>query len=145
MCGGIEKIKMILVLRIHGQVGLKHTINETLYRLKIRRKLACTLIDKEDKIMVGMLNSVRDYVAFGEISDELAKKLIEKRGETLEGKPIKDAGKVLEDIKKGEWKIKRFFRLHPPVGGFKRSTKLHSPKGILGENKEISKLVERML
>ena len=39
--------------------------------------------------------------------------------------------------------IKPFFRLHPPRGGI--NTKYHFPKGVLGENKEINKLILRML
>jgi hypothetical protein len=38
-----------------------------------------------------------------------------------------------------------FCRLHPPIGGFKKSTKLAYPRGILGDKKDIAKLLERML
>jgi hypothetical protein len=77
----------------------------------------------------------------------MIKKLIEKRGETLEGKKIdiKKIDKILEDIKNNKWTIKRFFRLHPPIGGFKKSTKTGYPNGVLGKNKEIEKLMEKML
>ena len=47
--------------------------------------------------------------------------------------------------KRGKDKEKGFYRLHPPIGGFKKSTKLAFPKGILGEHKDISKLLRRML
>ncbi|KKL95423.1 hypothetical protein LCGC14_1854700, partial [marine sediment metagenome] len=40
--------------------------------------------------------------------------------------------------------LKPFFRLHPPRKGIK--SKLHFPKGVLGDNKEkINDLVLRML
>ena len=119
---------MIAIIRIHGQVDLKKEIFETLSRLRMRKKLTCVLIDEKDKVRRGMLNKVKEYVAFGNINDEMVKKLIKKRGE-----------------KDKNGKLKPFFRLHPPRGGFKKSTKQLYPKGILGEYKDISKLLERML
>lgn len=138
---------MILLIRIAGAASQKRHVEETLRRLNMHRKLAATLIDSKDEVRMGMLKASVEFVAYGEISDELMTKLIVKRGQTLTGKPIseKEAGKVVQDIKNGEWKIKKFFRLHPPRGGFKKSTKVNYPKGVLGENKEIAKLLERML
>ena len=137
---------MIAVIRIAGQAGIRTDVEETLKRLNIHRKLTCTLVDSKDN-KFNMVKSVRDFVTYGEISDELVKQIILNRGETLEGKKIaeKDVVKIIEGIKKGDWKIKKFFRLHPPRGSFKKSTKIAYPKGILGENKDIAKLIERML
>jgi|APSaa5957512622_1039677.scaffolds.fasta_scaffold21130_5 ribosomal protein L30/L7E len=114
---------MICVIRIVGRVGNKGTIDDTLNRLHLQRKLHCVLIDEKDKVRMGMLEKVREDVVFGEIDEELIKKLKEKRGQ--EGKT--------------------YFRLHPPIGGFRKSTKKGYPKGILGKNKDIAKLLERML
>jgi large subunit ribosomal protein L30 len=136
---------MILILRVAGKAAIKSSIEETLRRLNIHRKLACTLISREDEVKCGMLRLVRDYVAYSEVSDDLAKEIIAKRGQSIDGKPVKDSAKALDSIKKGKWTIKKFFRLHPPRGGFKKSTKLHAPKGVLGENKDLDKLILRML
>ena len=47
-------------------------------------------------------------------------------------------------IEKRKTKIENFFRLHPPRGGIK--SKIHFPKGVLGDNKEkINDLIKRML
>lgn len=138
---------MIAVLRIVGSAAINRHVGETLMRLNIHRKLACTLIDKNDLVKMGMLKQVVDYVAYEELSDEMVKKIIAKRGQTLMGKPIaeKDIDKVFAEISKGTWNIKKFFRLHPPIGGFKKSTKIAYPKGVLGHNKDLAKLIERML
>ena len=120
---------MICIIRIKGSVGLERGVVETLNRLRLRRKYSCVVIDpkKED---LGMIKKVRNFVAYGEISEETYKKLKDKRG-------IKDP-----NSKKGE--IKPFFRLHPPRKGIK--SKLHFPKGVLGNNgKKINDLVLRML
>jgi len=139
---------MIAIIRIHGIPSIDRDIANTLDRLRLRKKLVCTFIDEKNKVELGMLRKVESFVFFDKISDELAKKIIEKRGRYEGDKPVKkeDVDKILEGIKKGEWKIKKFFRLHPPIGGFKRSTKQSwQDKGILGHNKEAAKLIERML
>ncbi|MCK5624641.1 uL30 family ribosomal protein [Candidatus Pacearchaeota archaeon] len=113
---------MIIVIRITGEVGLRKEINETFNRLRLRKKYSCIVFENPTKEQLGMVNKVRDFVAFGEINPDTYKKLVEKR----------------------KTKIDNFFRLHSPRGGIK--TKLHFPKGVLGDHKEkINKLVERML
>ena len=117
---------MIAVIRIKGQVGLKKDIKETLYRLRLRQKYACVVFDKPNESQLGMIKSMRSFISYGEISKETYKKLVGARG-----------------IKDKDGKLKPFFRLHPARGGMK--TKFHYPQGVLGENKELDKLIERML
>lgn len=112
---------MIAIVRIRGQVGLNKKVKETLERLRVRRKYTCVVLEKPNESQLGMVESVRDFVAFGEINEETYKKLKEAR----------DQGK-------------KFFRLHPPRKGIK--SKLHFPKGVLGDNKDkINDLILRML
>ena len=76
-----------------------------------------------------MLKKVKDFVAYGEITEATYKELKDKRG-------VKDPN--------NKGKLKPFFRLHPPRKGIK--SKVHFPKGILGNNGDkINDLVERML
>jgi len=117
---------MIAAIRIRGQVGLKREIKETLYRLRLRKKYVCVVLVKPNEAQLGALKSLRNFIAFGEISDATYKKIVEARG-----KKDKDG------------KLKPFFSMHPARGGMK--TKLHYPKGVLGENKEMDKLIGRML
>ena len=94
---------------------------------------------------MGMLNQIRNNVSYGKISKEVMIKLIEKRGKRKDKKEIKNAEKIAENIEKGkEEELKPYFRLHPPRGGLKNS-RMHYPKGVIGENKEIIKLIEKML
>ena len=112
----------IAVIRITGDVGLRKDVAETLNRLKLRRKYSCVVFENPTKEQLGMVKKIRDFVAFGDIDEKTYKKLQEKR----------------------KTKINDFFRLHPPRGGIK--TKLHFPKGVLGNHREeINKLIERML
>lgn len=113
---------MIAVIRIAGQCKQKTKTLETFTRLKLGKKYSCILVDEKDKVRMGMVEAVRDGVTYGEISEDLIKKLKEKR----------DSGKGV-------------FFLHPPRGGLKKSSKLPFPKGLLRKNPQIDKLLERML
>ena len=117
----------LAIIRIKGKVGIRKQIEETLYRLKLRRKYACTLI-KSTKENLGMIKKVKEFVAFGEINEDTKKELLSKRGK-------KD--------KKG--KLKPFFRLHTPRKGIKSKLQFEEG-GVLGNNSEkINDLIRRML
>ena len=113
---------MILVIRIAGKVKNKEKDNETLKRLKLEKKFSSTLIDEQDSVRIGMVNSVSHMVSFGTVNEEFIKKLNSKRNPK-----------------------NNIYFLHPPIGGFKKSSKVAYPKGILGNNPDITKLAEKML
>jgi len=113
---------MIAVVRIAGRVAQKKKDVETLKRLKLEKKFTCTLVDGEDKVRMGMVEAVAGCVAYGKVSEDFVKELEKKR-------PAKNGVHFL----------------HPPVGGFKKSSKVAAPKGILGKHEDIVKLVGRML
>jgi len=140
---------MILAIRISGLVEIPKKVNETLFRMRLRRKYAAVLLKPTEENM-KLLASVRNLIAFGTIDNETLKLLIEKRGQLIDKKAKKmDAAKVIEGLDKKtlvDFGLKPFFRLHPPRGGI--DTKVHFPirKGVLGDNKEkINDLVRRML
>jgi len=139
--------KMICVIRIKGRVGINKDINETLNRLRLRKKYSCVVINP-GKEQLGMIKKIRDFVAFGEITDKMFEKLIQTRGQKIDSSKNIDSKRIFEEIKKGKkypnLNLKPFFRLHSPRKGI--NSKLHFPKGILGNNKDkINELLERML
>jgi len=111
---------MILVVRIAGQVKNRAKDNETLKRLKMGRKFACVLVDENDKIRMGMVRAVGHMVAYGDVGEDFVKSM---------------KGRLKDGV----------YHLHPPRGGFKKSSRLPTPKGILGKHEDIVKLVGRML
>jgi len=113
---------MIFVVRIAGQVANKKKDNETLKRLKMNKKFTAILVEESDTIRMGMVKAVSHMVAYGVVDDAFVKELESKR-----------SGKEGVHF------------LHPPRGGFKKSSKLPTPKGILGKHEDIVKLVGRML
>ncbi len=117
--------KQIAIIRISGMVKVSKDIEDTLYKLKLRRKYSCVVV-KPTKSILGMLKKIRYYVAYGEIDKETYDKLVKERGKKVNGK------------------LKPFFRLHPPRKGIK--SKLQYPKGVLGNNKaDINLLIKKML
>src|SRR4030042_3431844 len=106
---------MIAIVRIRGQVNIRATIEETLRRLGLKKKYSCVVIEKPNAVELGMLEKVRDFVAFGEISSEAYKKLVDARGKLS--------------------KSKTHFRLHPPRGGIDSKKHFGVQKGVLGNNK----------
>jgi len=114
---------MIAAIRIAGQAKQKKKDLETMKRLKLGKKFTCILVDDKDAVRIGMIEAGSNCIAYGSIPEELAKEIKEKRGK-------KDS-----DV----------FHLHPPLGGFKKSSKVAAPKGILGKHEDISKLIKRML
>jgi len=139
--------KMICIIRITGRIGINKDVNETLNRLRLRKKYSCVVISSK-KEYLGMIKKVKDFVAFGEISDGAFEKLIETRGQIIDKDKKVDSKKIVSEIKKGkkyqELNLKPFFRLHPPRKGI--NAKLHFPRGVLGDHKnKINDLVERML
>ena len=110
-------------MRIAGKCKMQKKHEETLKRLKLQKKYSSRFIDDKDKVLMGMVESVKDVVAYGKIDPKLEKEMIEKRGS-------KDSPVLF---------------LHPPRGGFKKTTKERYPKGIRGHNPDIAKFAEKML
>lgn len=142
---------MIAVIRISGMVNVKAPEDETLSRLRLRRKYCCVLIDDKRPEMMGMITKVRNFIAYGKIDEATLIALLKTRGKVFENSKAKleNHEKLAKEILAGksleELGIKPFFRLHPARGGIK-NIKLHYPRGVLGDNKEaINKLIMRML
>ncbi|MEM5772367.1 MAG: 50S ribosomal protein L30 [Candidatus Aenigmatarchaeota archaeon] len=140
---------MVAIIRIRGKVHVRNDIKYTLKLLRLNRKMHCVII-KKNKVYEGMLQKVKDYVTWGEISEEILKNIIEKRGRKIGNKRLtkEEAEEVFNDfVKNGKSdKIKPVFRLTPPSGGFKKSIKQHFPNGELGyRGNKINDLLKRMI
>ena len=111
----------VLVIRIAGRCKMQKKNEETLKRLKLYKKYSARLVDEKDKVMMGMVASVMDEVAYGKVDAKLEKAVSAKMGD------------------------KTAIGLQPPRGGFKKSTKTRYPQGSRGNNPDIAKFAERML
>lgn len=156
----------IILVRLRGTVRLNGKIADTMEMLRLNRPNHAVVIPRTESYM-GMVGKVKDYVAYGDIDATTMAALIKSRGRVMGDKPIDDAfvkgatenkyatvdafakavaeGKAtMKDL--GE-DAKPVFRLNPPVGGFKGSTKKHfTVKGELGyRGTEINALIKRMM
>jgi large subunit ribosomal protein L30 len=138
----------------------KPDVRRTLELLNLDKTNHCVLI--EDNVHYnGMLQKVKDYVAWGKIDGETLCVLLEKRG-MLEGRKrltsayVKDrtpfddieslAKAVVEDkaTLRDVPKLKPVLRLHPPRKGHK-GMKKPFPEGVLGfHGSDINKLLLTM-
>lgn len=141
---------MIAAIRVRGLVNRPEEIENTLTRLRLRRKNACVLLP-ENSVTQGMLKKVKDIITWGEIDKKTIEELVTRRGRLPGDKQIsKDkVAKILTSLEKGEkTEMKPFFRLNPPRKGFERKGIKHSftEGGALGYRKErINDLIRRML
>lgn len=158
-----NKNSIIAVVRVRGDVGLNPNVRKTFELMRLYRKNYCILV-RNDASSVAMVQRIKDFVTFGELSRETFVKLLQARGKMAGNKPIletflkektklgfKEFADALYDSKielKSVPGLKQFFRLHPPIGGFERGgiKKAFAEGGALGyRGPKIDKLVERMI
>jgi len=139
---------MLIVIRISGMVDVPDKVQATLDHMKLRRKY-CAVLVNETPENLKQLRLVRDFVAFGPISEESLSKIITIRGQPIKSNTKIDAKAIILGLEKkslSELGLKPFFRLHPPRGGIESKKHFGVGKGVLGDNKDnINKLLERML
>ena len=152
----------LLVVNLRGLVNTRTPVRTTLEQLSIARRFNATIVPN-NKVYRGMLNVSKDRIAWCKLDGSLAQKLLETRSERSTGvrfeeQSMKDSedyrsfsdfakGLELGNARLNDVKAMRpFFRLKPPRGGFKKSTRRQfRDGGVLGHNEELPKLVERML
>lgn len=150
------------VVRVRGTVNIKPDIKKTMELLRLSRVNHCVLLEEND-VYKGMLQMVKDYTTWGEISKETLAKLLSSRGKLIGEKPLSEeylkkatAYKSFEMLSdalvtgKVTYKqipdVKPFFRLNPPKKGHRTVKRSFVNKGSLGYRKEaINTLIERML
>ncbi|MEM1670471.1 MAG: 50S ribosomal protein L30 [Archaeoglobaceae archaeon] len=150
---------MLAVVRLRGTVDVHKKISETLRLLRLYRRYNCVIIPDTPSYR-GMLQVVKDYVAFGEIDHEILALLLRSRGRLEGNKRLTDEyvkektgysgiEEFAKAVVEGKAKLsdipglKPVFRLHPPRKGLK-NIKWHYPRGDLGYHKDIKDLLYRM-
>ena len=150
-----------LVVRIRGQADVPYWATYTMSLLKLDKKYRATILPARDNTL-GMLKKIQHYVSWIELDVSLAKELLDKKARksgykkitvdditSLGFSSIDELATALSEGKTALSKLKPlkpWFALSPPRFGFKRSTKkLYGQKGVLGQNKDLDKLVRNMM
>lgn len=145
-------MKTIAVVRVRGLFSNPPAVRKTMECLKLSRVNSCNLISPTPQTL-GMLQVVREHVAFGEVSNETIAALLFKKGKSEKGalKSIGEkevqamAAKVHENARAlSEFGISTPFFLSPPSGGY-GETKSMYPTGALGKRPEMDSLLKSML
>ncbi len=150
------------VIRIRGSINVKGDIKDTLNMLRLNRANHCVILPEEPAYK-GMIQKVKDYVTWGEISEDITARLLFLRGKTEGDQPISegfvrqntDYDSIEElskaickgDIRMSDIKgLKPVFRLHPPTGGYRTVKRAYTVGGSLGyRGKDINSLLEKMM
>jgi large subunit ribosomal protein L30 len=154
---------MFAILRVRGPTKVNVDIEYTMKLLRLTRVNHC-VIYPEDKKIKGMLFKIRNMVTYGEITKEVLKKMLLKRGFVYDekGKLLKfktkytdekQLDKLVEEIISGKVKIndinlKPVFRLKPPTKGYDRKgiKKTFKEGGVLGYRADhMDKLLLKMI
>lgn len=152
----------LLVVNLRGSVNTRTPVKTTLEQLSIVRRFNSTIVP-DDRAYRGMLNVSKEHVAWCKLDSAIAEKLLKTRSEKSTGvkfeetelkenKEYSSFAALAKGLESGKVKLsslsgmRPFFRLNPPRGGFRRSTRRqYREGGVLGHNEELGKLVERML
>jgi large subunit ribosomal protein L30 len=157
-----EQKKCLAAVRIRGISDISHDIKDTLSMLRLTRNCHATLVDDRPAYK-GMLRKSKDYLTWGEVSQENIALLLKKRGRLVGDKKLTDeyakelGYKSLDDLAEAIFKVevecsslpkvKPVFRLHPPKKGFKGKIKRsYAGGGELGYRGDaINDLLKRMV
>ncbi|MEM2923514.1 MAG: 50S ribosomal protein L30 [Candidatus Nitrosocaldus sp.] len=143
-----------LVIRLRGTINVPYWARHTLALLNLKRRFNATIVPEQEPY-IGMLRTVKDYVAWCKVDAGFVKQLLEKRGKYTVGdvtrlgfSNIDEFAEALasDKVVLSRLNVKPWFALAPPKGGFKRSSKhMYSDGGILGDSKELLELASRMI
>lgn len=116
---------MIAAIRVRGDVDVDQNVSRTLQDLNLTKRNQLVVFKENDAIK-GMLKNSKDYITFGEISDDIVEELAERAGE--------------DDLESGDT-----VSLSPPTGGFKNTRKQFGQGGSLGKRDKMDELVQKMV
>jgi large subunit ribosomal protein L30 len=144
-----EATERFAAIRLRGVLGTTASVNDTLRMVHLVRNHSCVVLPKTGQTE-GMLKKAKDYITYGEIDDTTFKALVEKRGEPFLGRLTDTKGEIEYGrfIEINGKKLKPYFRLNPPRGGYERKgiKRSFSDGGALGyRGKDINALIMRMI
>lgn len=145
----------LIAVRLDGTPNVKHPEESTLNALRMRTRFSAVLL-RDNPSIRGMLQRVKDHITWGEAKKEDLELLLSNRARTVDGLGITNkflkqktnfAGlrDLLSDLYSGrltlaklwEMGVKPVFHLHPPRGGFPKSSKRpFTDSGELGYRKD---------
>ncbi|MFT4868496.1 MAG: large subunit ribosomal protein L30 [Colwellia polaris] len=115
---------MIAAIRVRGTHDVPHKTQTTMHNLNLEKRNQCVIYEDEEAIK-GMFNQAKDFITYGEISDE-----------TVE---------AIEESKEVQVEHGTVINLAPPSGGFRDTKRNVNQGGALGERENLDELLEKMI
>ena len=150
---------MYAIVRLRGSAKTKPEIKDTLDMLRLHRINHCVVVQDSPHYR-GMIQKVKDYVAWGEIDEDALASMLEMRGRLNGNKRLTDqfikentSYKTIKEFASAvsggaaslkDAGIKPVFRLHPPRKGHRGTKKTVKEGGELGYHESISDLIWKM-
>ncbi len=152
----------IAVVRVRGDIRIRTDAVDTLKMLRLHRPNHCVILP-DNATTKGMLQVVKDYVTWGEVTHETIAKLLFQRGLIMGGDALTDAYvkensqftsilSLAKALEKGEAKVadvaglKPVMRLPPPRTGYGKVKLPWRVGGAVGyRGTDITKLIDKML
>lgn len=136
---------MLAAVRIRGVPDTRRKAAETLQQLRLDRKHSCMLLPDDDATR-GMLQVVKDYVAYGPVTDETIAQLLAQRSGIDDPAGVADGlgnGSVSRQLTAAGAQLP--FRLSPPSKGFRDTRRQYGQSGSLGERDDMDTVLQRMI
>lgn len=152
---------MYAVIRIRGRTGIKRNIADNLDMLNLTR-ISHAVVIPDTPSYRGMLQKGKDYITWGEITEDTYKVLLSQRGRLPGNKRVTDeyvaentdyatVDELAVALFNGETTLKEcglkpIFRLSPPKKGYEGTKKTFVEGGSLGYRAEnINDLLLKMI
>ena len=152
---------MYAVIRVRGRTGIKKNIADTLDMLNLTR-ISHAVVIPETPSYKGMLQKGKDYITWGEVSEDTFKLLVAERGRLPGNKRVTDeyvkentdydsvdalaVAIYNQETTLKESGLKPIFRLNPPRKGYEGTKQAYTKGGSLGYRSEnINELLEKMI
>ena len=116
---------MIAVEKVRGDVDASEKISATLESLGLTKKNKVLFVEDDDEATKGMLNKAKDYIAYGEVSEDVVEEVADSKDVEIE------PGVKLS--------------MTPPSGGFRSTKKNYNNGGALGKRPNMDKLLKNMI
>lgn len=152
---------MYAIVQVRGTVKTRREIKDTLKMLRLHHINHCVLVPNTPAYL-GMIRKVKDFVAYGEISEEMLATVLKTRGRLTANELLTDeyvrsntrfenidafaAAIVAGDASFSDVPgLKPVMRLHPPRKGFRSIKRTFQQGGALGYyGAEINDLLYKM-
>ena len=152
-------MKMYAIVRLRGGVNTRPGIKDTLKMIRLHRVNHCVVVPETPHYR-GMIQKVKDYVAWGLVDEERLASMLEKRGRLSGNRRLTDQFiredtpyKTIRDFAAAicggsasfkDAGVKPVFRLHPPRKGHRGIKKTVPEGGELGFHDAIGSLLWKM-